>query len=132
MSVFDSEPNKVINAVAGELKNIPAIEVPAWAVAVKTGSAKERIPDDEEFWFKRCASILRSLYVKGNNGVRRLRQKYGSAKVHKVSRSHHKQAGGKGIRLALQQLEQAGLVKKEKVGRSITNIGKALVDKASK
>ncbi len=41
-------------------------------------------------------------------------------------------AGGKNIRLMLQQLEKAGFVKKEKVGRTLTPKGRSLLDKASK
>jgi ribosomal protein S19E (S16A) len=48
-----------------------------------------------------------------------------------VHSPHHKPGGGKIIRVALQQLEKAGLAKKEKTGRVISPQGAALLDKAA-
>ncbi|VVB67845.1 30S ribosomal protein S19e [Candidatus Norongarragalina meridionalis] len=131
MSASDIQADTLIKAVAGELKKNNAIKKPDWADNVKSGSHAERIPADEDFWFVRCASLLYTLYFK-SSGVRRLRHRYGGAKGHTVHRAHHRMAGGKIIRSALQQLETAGFVKKEKTGRIITDAGKALLDKAVK
>ncbi len=131
-SALEASANHVIKKVAEELKKNPAIKTPDWVLSVKTGVSRERLPEQEDFWFVRCASILRSLYVHGKKGVRRLRHKYGGRSEHTVSRAHHAAGGGKIIRVALQQLEAAGLVKKEKTGgRVITNAGRALLDKAA-
>ena len=130
---FDVTPNALIGALAKELKANPIIKPPAWINAVKTGSHNERVPEQEDFWYFRCASILRTMFVNGTPvGVMRLRTKYGGRTKHTVHREHHRQAGGKVIRLAIQQLEKAGLLKKEKVGRSISASGKKLVEKAAK
>ena len=131
MSASDITADKLIKAVAEELKKNHAIKKPEWVDNVKSGSHAERIPADEDFWFMRCASMLYTLYFK-SSGVRRLRHRYGGAKAHVVHRAHHRMAGGKIIRAGLQQLEAAGFVKKEKSGRVITDAGKALLDKAVK
>ena len=122
--------NAFIDLLATKLKSNEAIKAPEWASIVKSGSHAERPPQEADFWFKRCASVLFTLYDH-NVGVRRLQHKYGGRHAHVVSRSHHRPAGGKLIRVAMQQLEKAGLVKKEKVARSITPAGRALIDKVT-
>ncbi|MDP2717467.1 MAG: 40S ribosomal protein S19, partial [Candidatus Micrarchaeota archaeon] len=88
-------------------------------------------PEQKDAWFQRCASILRTMYLRGQPvGVERLRTKYGGRIQHRVSPQHHRKAGGKVIRLAMQQLEKAGFVQKEKVGRTLTPKGRSLLDKA--
>ena len=127
------DAGKLNKVVAEELKKLPEIKPPAWILMVKTGSHAERVPQDEDYWFKRCAALLRTLSLNpGTVGVQRLRNKFGGRTSHIVSRSHHRKAGGKGIRLALQQLEKAGLVKKEKLGRTIAPAGRKLLDKSAK
>lgn len=130
---LELKPNQLIGAVASELKANPTMKPPAWVASVKSGAHAERLPESPDFWYVRCASLLRTLFVgSGTVGVRRLRSKYGGRTGHTVARSHHKPAGGKIIRVALQQLEQAGYVKKEKVGRTISANGKKLLEKAAK
>ncbi len=126
--------NKLIYATSQELKAVQAIKPPEWVAMVKSGSHNERVPEDEDFWYKRCASILRTLMISERKrvGVRRLQHKYGGRQQHTVARSHHRKAGGKIIRVAMQQLEKAGLVKKDKTGRVITAAGKKFLEKAAK
>ena len=130
-SALDVSPDALITRAAAELKKIEAIKTPDWVLGVKSGSHNERPVAEEDFWFTRCASLLRTLYIHGNKGVRRLRHKYGGRQRHVVHSPHHKPGGGKIIRVALQQLEKAGLVKKEKTGRVIAPAGLALLDKAA-
>ena len=132
MAILSASPNALINAVAEELKKNPAVKAPEWVLSVKTGADKDRLPDQQDFWFVRCASLLRTIYLNPRVGVQKLRHKYGGRKRHLVSAPHHRKAGGKIIRLALQQLEAAGLVKKEKAGRIVTDAGKSLLEKLSK
>lgn len=134
MKSLEVSANKLVVAAAQQLKTVPEIKAPDWVMLVKSGSHNERVPEDEDFWFKRCASILRTLLVsdKGIVGVRRLQHKYGGRIQHTVSRSHHRKAGGKIIRVAMQQLEKAGFIKKEKIGRSLTASGKKFLEKAAK
>ncbi len=119
----------VIDSLAQKLGSLESIKAPEWLFFVKSGSHAQRPPQDPAFWSKRCASVLMELYS-GVVGVRRLRHKYGGLRSHVVHRGHHKPAGGKIIRLAMQQLEKAGLAKKEKIGRSISPSGKSLVEKS--
>ena len=129
VSVLEAPTDKLIEKVAEKLKTEEAIKVPAWLTFVKSGAHSERKPQSKNFWFLRCASILRKAYLEGNIGVGRLRVWYGRRKCYGTSPEHHVDAGGKIIREAMKQLEGAGLLKKEKVGRSITPKGKSLLDK---
>ncbi len=120
--------NDAIKLLSEKLKQTPEIQPPDWVGTVKTGSHAERLPSEPDFWFKKCAALLLSV-MRRPAGVRSLQHKYGGRKKHTVSRKHHRKAGGKTIRLAFQQLEKAGFVKKDKTGRAATPKGVALVDK---
>lgn len=131
MGALDVSANDLIPRIAQKLKeNFSTLIVsPEWAELVKSSSGNERVPTEPNFYYKRCASILLTSYKRGTVGVQRLRRKYGGRTSHIVRRSHHRKAGGKIIRLALQQLEKTGLMQKEKAGRKISANGKSLLDK---
>lgn len=125
-------PQLLIDELAKYLKeNVEEVKPPEWALYVKTGSHKERVPDDPDWWYKRCASLLRKIYLNGPVGIERLRTAYGGRKNMGTVREHFRKAGGAIIRKALQQLEKAGLVEKTPRGRILTNKGRSLVDKVA-
>ena len=78
--VHDVDAQIFIDALAKKLESLEEFKMPDWAGYVKTGRSKERVPDREDWWYVRAASILRAAYVKGVIGVSRLRTKYGSRK----------------------------------------------------
>ncbi|HEV8290003.1 MAG TPA: 40S ribosomal protein S19 [Candidatus Norongarragalinales archaeon] len=131
MAILDVPANKLIEATALELEKQKLVTPPEWAGLVKSGAHAERVPQQKNFWYLRTASVLLTMY-KRPTGVRRLRRKYGGPSAQTVARHHHKDAGGKIIRLALQQLEKAGFLKKEKVGRKITPKGVSFLTKTAK
>ena len=129
---YDIEPAKLIKAIAEKLKNENVVKPPLWASFAKTGSHKERAPEEPDFWYKRCASLLRKIYLGGPVGVSKLRKAYGGRK-HRGSASEHRGiAGGSMIRKPMQQLESAGLVEKKGTGRIISKKGRALIDNLAK
>ena len=126
----DVRADLLIDRVAEELKKLEEIKPPEWASLVKTGSHKQRPPQQEDWWYIRAASVLRTVYLHGPVGVERLRTKYGGRKDRGVRPEHFRKASGHIIRLILQQLEEAGLV--EKVpgrGRKIAKKGISLLDR---
>ncbi len=127
-TVYDVPPNTLVDAVAGELKINEKIEQPEWAAYVKTGVYKEMPPLNPEWWYVRCASLLRRLYVDGPVGVSRLRTYYGGKYRRTTAGSHFAKGSGSVIRTALQQLEAAGYVKKVRNGRQITPVGQSFMD----
>lgn len=130
MSERDLSVSALVSAVARKLEAEKLVQPPAWAGLVKTGSHAERVPQSEKFWFERCASALVTA-SRRPVGVQRLRNKYGGKTSNTLSRSHHRKAGGKSVRLPLQQLEKAGLVKKTKKGRAVTPAGVSFISKAA-
>ena len=110
--------------------NVDQIQPPPWVQVVKTSSHTEQPPQDPDWWFTRCASVLRKIYTKGPIGTERLRAEYGGRTGRVVRREHARKGAGCNIRKALQQLEAAGLVEAQKnKGRKMTKEGRRTLDK---
>lgn len=130
-TIHQHEPQEYIIELAKALKEIKEFKTPDWAEFVKTGPAKVRPPQDNNFWYIRTASILRQLYIRGVVGVNRLRTRYGSKKDRGGRPDKFKRSGGKIIRTILQQAEQAGFVErlsKIQFGRRLTQNGRNFLD----
>lgn len=128
------DQQKLVLAIANELKGV--IEMPQWANFVKTGAHRETMPRNADWWYIRAASILRYCHLKGPVGVSKLRTRYGGRKNRGMRPDKFALASGKVIRVILQQLEKAQLLKQDKVGnykgRITSPTGAALIAKASK
>jgi len=125
-------PELLIKQLAKYLKeNVSEVRPPPWAHFVKTGVHKERVPEDPDWWYVRCAAILRKLYLHGPVGIERLRVAFGGRqRIGAKGREHFKKGSGAIIRKALQQLEQAKLVMKDgNRGRRLTPQGVSLLDR---
>ena len=136
-SIFELPAQEYNLKLAEALKKLPEFAMPDWAQFVKSGPAKERPIDDEDFWHKRAASILRQIYKRNVVGVNRLRTKYGSKKNRGYKPEKFKKAGGKIIRVILQQSDVAGFteiaksmkgVRSKKPGRTLTEKGKKFLE----
>ena len=130
-TVFDVPADLLISQVAEEFKENDKIEPPAWSNFVKTGVHKERKPETLDWWFIRCASILRRVYIDGPVGVMSLRTFYGGKKDRGVHPEKFRKGSGAIIRGALHQLEGAGYVEKVEGGRVVTPVGRSYLDKKS-
>lgn len=135
MSIYDVNPNELIEKVAAKLKDVREIKAPEWAVFVKTGHFKQRQPVSREWWHIRSAAVLRSIARLGPIGTSKLRTKYGGKKNRGVAAEHHYKGSGSIIRKILQQLEKAELIKQTQKGvhkgRVLTGKGQSLLDKAA-
>jgi len=132
VTAFDVDPNRLIEKVAEKLKS-EKIAKPAFVGLVKTGAHAERPPESDDFWYVRCASVLRQVYVNDNVGTGKLRRHYGGNKGRGVKPERHAPAGGSTIRKAMQELEKAGYLEKGKTrGRVLTAKGRKLLDNAAK
>ena len=85
-------------------------------------------PTNPDWWFVRCASVLRRIYIDGPVGVSRLRSFYGGKHRKGVATGFFRKGSGSVARESLQQLEKAGYVKKIKKGRQMTPAGQAYLD----
>jgi small subunit ribosomal protein S19e len=125
------EPGKYNKELANALKKIKEFQKPEWVDFVKTGPSKQRPTTEEDFWYRRAASILRQIYIKKIVGVNRLRTRYGGRKDRGVRPPHFYKSGGKIIRKILQQAEAAGFVEKsqsKKAGRQLTIKGRQFME----
>ncbi len=111
MSIYDVNPNELVEKVAGKLKDIKEVKAPAWSILVKTGHFKQRAPVQQDWWYYRSAVVLRSVGKLGPVGVSKLRTKYGGKKNRGVQQEKQFKGSGSIIRKVLQQLEKAELIK---------------------
>ena len=130
---YDVPPSILIERLAKYLKdNIDEVKPPEWAPYVKTGVHAERTPQNPDWWYIRCASLLRKVYIRGPIGIERLRSEYGGRKDRGTRPEHARKGSGAIIRKALQQLEKAGLIQTIKGrGRVVTPQGRSLLDSLS-
>lgn len=132
MSIYTVEPSKLIQSIAEKLKEYPEIAPPEDSKFWKTAFFKEMAPVEEDFWYIRCASLLRKINKFGEIGVNRLRKKYGGRNRRGSGLNHSAKASGKIIRVALQQLEKANLIEiTEKNGRKVAKEGHSLLERTA-
>ena len=137
VTVYDVKSDKLILEASNELMKLEVMRKPWWANFVKTSVAKERYPVDVNWWYIRAASILRKIYVLDMPiGTNRLRNMYGGRKNRGHKPSKFYKGSGKIIRVILQQLEKAELIKpreeKKHKGKVITGKGKKFLDGIAK
>ena len=106
--IYDLSPQEYNLKLADALKDVEEFKEPEWIRFVKSGPAKQRPIEDQNFWYKRAASILRQVYKKNIVGVSRLRTRYGSRKSRGYKPEEFRKSGGKIIRTVLQQSDKAG------------------------
>ncbi len=129
-TVYEVPTPDLIERLAKHLKeNMGEISPPAWSEYAKTGAHKERPPQNPDWWYYRCASLLRKIYVHGPVGVSRLRTEYGGLRRAPNRPEKHVRSGGSAIREPLQQLQKASLVAVDgKNGRKLTKQGISLLN----
>ncbi|WP_247010143.1 30S ribosomal protein S19e [Halorientalis litorea] len=132
-TLYDAPAEDLIEAVAEELAEEDSIEAPDWAQFTKAGVGRELPPEQEDFWQRRAASLLRTVAINGPVGVSRLETRYGDAKQgttrYRVRPPQTTSGSGNIIRTILQQLEDAGYIEiAQGEGRNVTGEGRALLD----
>jgi small subunit ribosomal protein S19e len=127
--IFDVPADNLISKLSEQLKKDKKINPPTWSSFVKTGTHAEKMPQNKDWWYTRCASLVRKVYLHGPIGISDLKSHYGGRKRIGYNLDHHKDAGGAIIRKALQQLESAGYIDKKSKGRMISNEGMKRVDR---
>ncbi len=126
VTAFEANPQTLITKTAEKLKK--DLKMPEWAKFVKTGVHAANVPYQPDWWWMRAASVLRKVYTDGPVGINRLRVWYGGSKSRGNKPNISMKAGGKIIRLILQNLETMKYVKKSKAGREITPEGRKFLD----
>ncbi|MEE6209585.1 30S ribosomal protein S19e [Salarchaeum sp. III] len=131
VTLYDAPANELIDELAAELDD--RLDEPDWAEYAKTGADRELPPEQEDFWARRAASLLRKVATDGPVGVERLSTEYGGTRDgsnrYQVAPSKKADASKNIIRTILQQLEDEGLVQKQgSDGRIVSGDGRALLD----
>jgi len=132
VTLYDAPTEELLDAVADELRD--EVDEPDWRPFAKTGSYAELPPEQEDFFYTRAASILRTVAVDGPVGVERLRTRYGGksggSTRYRVAPEHRVDGSGSLIRTILQELGDAGLVERppDGKGRVVTAEGRSLLD----
>jgi small subunit ribosomal protein S19e len=133
-TLYDVPADDLVEAVAAELED--DLEEPEWLTFATTGTGRELPPEQEDFWHRRGASLLRRVAVDGPIGIQRLRTYYGGTEQgsnrYVVRPNHQSDGGGKILRTLLQQLEDAGYVEiAEGEGRQVTGEGRSFLDEVA-
>ncbi len=130
VNVAELPADTLIQQLATHLKEKEKeVTPPAWTVYTKTGSQSERVPNNADWWYVRCASLMRKLYLRGPIGVSRLSTAYGGARQRGMAPSKARRGGSIILRKAMLQLQKAGLVAKAEGGKALTAKGRSLMDR---
>ena len=92
-------------------KRTGKLKVPAFNDLVKLGVFNELAPTDIDWFYVRCASVARHLYMR-RAGVGALTKVYGGKKRNGVAPSHFSRSSKNVLRKCLQALEAVKLVEK--------------------
>jgi small subunit ribosomal protein S19e len=131
-TVYDVPAKELIDAIAKKLESEQVIETPEQNIYSRTGTNKQNPPTEKNWWYIRCASILRKIYISNVIGVEHLRAEYGGKKDRGSKPYKAVRGSGSIVRRAVQQLEKAGYVSKIKGrGRMLTSKGRSFLDNTS-
>jgi small subunit ribosomal protein S19e len=132
-TAYDVPADLLIKKTAQKLKKNKACQPPEWAPFAKTGIHKEKAPLDSDWWHIREAAILRKVYIHGPIGTAHLRAKFSGPKDRGSKPNRVSSGSGSIIRNALQQLENAELVRSVKgKGRELTPQGRSFMDNTAR
>lgn len=132
VKVYDVPADMIITKLKEEFMKDERFKPPEWVAYVKTGSHKERLPQNKDWWYTRLASIMRKVYLYAPVSIKDLEREYGGWKQMGYSKAHHRDAGGAIIRNAFHLLENANYITKTPKGRILTPEGMRLVDGIAK
>ncbi|KER22014.1 hypothetical protein T265_09807 [Opisthorchis viverrini] len=107
--VFEPQASRPLRRRSGKIKQ------PDCADLVKLSTANELAPYDPDWFYIRCAAILRHLYLRPT-GMLGLRRIFSRKQRNGVRPSHRALAHSSVIRKALQQLESMGMCVKVETG----------------
>lgn len=108
------------------------LRVPEWVDLVKTSRAKELAPYDPDWYYIRCAAIVRHIYIRSPVGVGSVTKIFGTRKRNGTKPSHFCRSAGSIARKALQSLEALKLIEKTADGvggRKLTQQGRRDLDR---
>ena len=104
ITLKDVDSHEFVRRYAVQLKKQGKISLPELVDLMKTSVAKELAPYDEDWYYIRCASLARRLYVRQGTGVGAFSKVYGSKKRRGTLPGHFCRASRGVIRSCLKAL----------------------------
>ncbi|XP_054261100.1 40S ribosomal protein S19-like [Macrosteles quadrilineatus] len=130
VTLKDVDQHKFVKAFSDFLKKTGKMKVPDWVDIVKSGRYKELAPYDQDWYYTRCAAIVRHIYFRSPVGVGTVTKMFGGRKRNGVCPAHFCRSAGGVARKALQSLEQMKLIEKSPDGgRKLTVQGRRDLDR---
>ncbi|CAB0031061.1 unnamed protein product [Trichogramma brassicae] len=130
VTLKDVDQHKFTKAFSAFLKKTGKMRVPEWVDLVKTARFKELAPYDPDWYYTRCAAIVRHIYIRSPIGVGAVTKIFGGRKRNGTHPSHFCRSAGGVARKALQSLEQLKLIEKTASGgRKLTAQGRRDLDR---
>ncbi|XP_014677464.1 PREDICTED: 40S ribosomal protein S19-like [Priapulus caudatus] len=130
VSVKDVSQHEFVKAFSAFLKKSGKLKVPEWVDLVKTANYKELAPYDQDWYYTRCASVARHIYIRSPVGVGALIKIYGGRKNNGTSPSHYCVASSSIARKVLRSLEDLKMIEKDAAGgRRLTSQGRRDLDR---
>jgi small subunit ribosomal protein S19e len=125
----DVPANKWVKTMAAHLKQEGKLVVPKITELVKTSHGRERAPQNDDWFYIRCAAVLRRVYLRPGTGCGGLGKAFANKKNNGSAPEHTVKASRGALQWACQALQKINLVKPGKIkGRVITKEGRKKVD----
>ncbi|XP_034663063.1 LOW QUALITY PROTEIN: 40S ribosomal protein S19b [Drosophila subobscura] len=130
VTVKDVDQHVLTKVLSDFLKKSGKITVPEQADYIKTAKFKETAPTDRDWFYTRCASIMRHLYFRSPAGVAALTKVYSGRKRNGVMPAKYCRSSDGCIRMAFHALEAARMIEKHpEGGRKLTPTGQRDMDR---
>jgi len=130
VSVKDVDQQAFVTNLAAFIKKSGKVKLPEWVDIAKTNVSKELAPYDEDWYYIRCASIARHVYIRAPIGVTTVTKIYGVRRNMGSAPSHWRAGSGSVARKALQSLESLKWVEKDaNGGRRMSSQGRRDLDR---
>jgi len=127
ISVKEVSQQEFVVALGVYLKKTGKVDLPTNSDIIRLSPGHELNPYDPDWFYYRCAGILRHMYNR-KSGVKGLRRLYGTKQRRGSRPSHQVLASSTHLRKACQAMEKLNLLgKSEDGGRVLTNPGRQLL-----
>merc|ERR1712100_198974 len=128
-TVRDVAANKWIKAMAQQFKREGKLMVPNCTDFLKTSHGRERAPQNNDWYYYRCAAVLRKIYLRPGNGYGGLSKAFGNKKNKGSLPESTVRASIGPLHWACKSLEGLKLIGKGKAkGRVLTREGRKRCD----
>ena len=128
-TVRDVPAHKWVRAMAMQFKREGKIQVPTCSEIMKTSHGRERAPQCNDWYYMRCAAVLRHIYLRPGNGYGGMSKAFANKKNRGSKPERTIRAATGPIHWACKSLEGLKLIGKGKShGRVVTREGRKRSD----